>query len=100
LFATGEPLLAITSPQNALSSSTHIPKERGYEQQRTHSKTLADLWGLISPQHFDDMPTPKEQSVCRCRNDSKSEMCSLLAKSHPGTLERHLFAFVEDGLAV
>jgi hypothetical protein len=47
----------VTSPQNALYSSTHTPKERGYQQERTHSKTLADLWGLISPQHFDDMPT-------------------------------------------
>jgi hypothetical protein len=33
-------------------------------------------------------------------DDSKSEMCSLLAQSHLGTLERHLFAFVEDGLVV
>jgi len=47
----------VTSPQNALSSSTHIPKERGYQQERTHSKTLADFWELIPPQHFDDMPT-------------------------------------------
>jgi hypothetical protein len=47
----------VTSPQHALASSTHTPKERGCQQERTHSKTLADLWGLISPQHFDDMPT-------------------------------------------
>jgi hypothetical protein len=49
----------VTSPQNALSSSTHTPKERGYQQERTHSKTLADFWGLISPQHFDDMATTR-----------------------------------------
>src|SRR5664279_5538587 len=32
-------------------------EEAAYRQKRTHSSTLADFWGLISPQHFDDMPT-------------------------------------------
>jgi hypothetical protein len=47
-----------------------------------------------------DWPTPKEQSAFFCRNDSESEMSSLPAQSHFGTLQRLLFALVEHGFVV
>jgi len=34
-------------------------EEAVYRQKRVHSSTLADLWELISPQHFDHMPTTR-----------------------------------------
>src|ERR1019366_6315574 len=50
------------SSRNAQFSSTDVPS-RSYRLERTHSWTLADLWGLISPQHFDDMATTRQTGL-------------------------------------